>query len=210
MNNHIRVDHYLCRTGFWPFVHPLCHLYLCRGLGLIIAVLLLLAFVERPSSLSITSDPHYRLSPPWEPPCGLTESIEIVCLLIFSLDLAVKVNWTRLQTFSSKDIGNSKVIMWLWRTISLHLFHPQSYLIGWEEFRKNKWLIGYTVVISISVIDWVLSVSMVCDEVRASSVIPFQYYCSSCGAKKTKDLNQQWIHFTNVVLIYLMSPFLLH
>jgi len=38
-------------------------------------------------------------------------------------------------------------------------------LIGWEEFRKSKWLISYTVVISVSIIDWVLSISMACDEV---------------------------------------------
>lgn len=44
-------------------------------------------------------------------------------------------------------------------------------MIGWEEFRKSKWLIGYTVVLSVSIIDWVLSVSMVCDEVRLPSVI---------------------------------------
>ncbi|KAI3376790.1 hypothetical protein L3Q82_000383 [Scortum barcoo] len=112
------------------------HLYrwyyskICQwGLGLTIAVVLLLAFVERPSSLSISSDPRFR-SPPWEPPCGFTESIEMVCLIIFSVDLAVK-----------------------------------SYLIGWEEFRKNKWLIGYIVVITVSIVDWMLSVSMVCDEI---------------------------------------------
>lgn len=48
---------------------------------------------------------------------------------------------------------------------------PQSYLIGWEEFKKNKWLISYMVVISVSFIDWVLSVSMVCDEVRLCSAV---------------------------------------
>ncbi len=41
----------------------------------------------------------------------------------------------------------------------------QSYLIGWEEFRMNKWLIGYMVVIAASVIDWMLSISMLCSEV---------------------------------------------
>ncbi|XP_054591240.1 two pore channel protein 2 isoform X3 [Nothobranchius furzeri] len=97
-------------------------------LGAVIAVVLLLAFVERPSSLSISSDPRHR-SVAWEPPCGFTESIEMICLIVFSIDLAVK-----------------------------------SYLIGWEEFRKSKWLISYTVVLFVSVIDWVLSVSMACDE----------------------------------------------
>lgn len=45
------------------------------------------------------------------------------------------------------------------------LFVLQSYLMGWEEFRMNKWLIGYIIVIAASVIDWMLSVSMMCDEV---------------------------------------------
>ncbi|XP_036952609.1 two pore calcium channel protein 2-like isoform X5 [Acanthopagrus latus] len=120
--NH-RVDASSLRMYRWYYSR------ICQwGLGLTIAMVLLLAFVERPSSLSISSDPRFR-SPPWEPPCGLTESIEMVCLIIFSFDLAVK-----------------------------------SYLIGWEEFRKSKWLVGYTVIISFSIIDWVLSVSMVCDE----------------------------------------------
>ncbi|XP_061612140.1 two pore channel protein 2 isoform X6 [Phyllopteryx taeniolatus] len=121
------------------------------ALGLTIAVALLLAFVERPSSLSVTSDPRYR-SPAWEPPCGFTESFEIVCLFIFTLDLAVK-----------------------------------SYLIGWDEFRKNKWLISYTIVISISVVDWVLSISMVCDEkLRVRRLIrPFFLLQNSSLMKKT-------------------------
>uniref|UniRef100_A0A673WXP2 Two pore segment channel 2 n=1 Tax=Salmo trutta TaxID=8032 RepID=A0A673WXP2_SALTR len=59
------------------------------GLGLTIAVVLTLAFIERPSSFSYTSDPRFR-PPPWEPPCGLTEGIEIVCLVIFAIDLATK------------------------------------------------------------------------------------------------------------------------
>ncbi|KAG9334530.1 hypothetical protein JZ751_007529, partial [Albula glossodonta] len=82
------------------------------GLGVVITVILALAFIERPSSLTVTSDLRYK-QPPWEPPCGLTESIEMVCFLVFILDLTVK-----------------------------------SYLIGWEEFRKNKWLIGYIVVLA--------------------------------------------------------------
>uniref|UniRef100_A0A8C7FMQ9 Two pore channel protein 2 n=1 Tax=Oncorhynchus kisutch TaxID=8019 RepID=A0A8C7FMQ9_ONCKI len=88
------------------------------GLGLTIAVVLMLAFIERPSSFSYTSDPRFRPTP-WEPPCGLTEGIEIVCLVIFAIDFATK-----------------------------------SYLIGWEEFRKCKWLIVYILAVSASVIDW--------------------------------------------------------
>lgn len=131
-----------------------------RGLGLAIALVLLLAFIERPSSLSSSSDPRYR-SLSWEPPCGLTEGIEMVCLAMFSLDLAVKVN-TR---------PTWETLTWSQTFCFLHIYPfglllcPQSYLIGWEEFRKSKWLIGYCVVIFASVIDWMLSVSMLCDEV---------------------------------------------
>lgn len=41
----------------------------------------------------------------------------------------------------------------------------QSYLIGWHEFWKTKWLIGYIFVIVTSIIDWTLSLSMLCNEV---------------------------------------------
>uniref|UniRef100_A0A671X6H9 Two pore channel protein 2 n=1 Tax=Sparus aurata TaxID=8175 RepID=A0A671X6H9_SPAAU len=138
------------------------------GLGLTIAMVLLLAFVERPSSLSISSDPWLR-SPPWEPPCGLTESIEMVCLIIFSFDLAVK-----------------------------------SYLIGWEEFRKSKWLVGYTVVISFSIIDWVLSVSMVCDETgRWRRLLrPFFLLQNSSLMKKTlKCIKRTLPEIASVILL---------
>ncbi|XP_057698505.1 two pore channel protein 2-like isoform X2 [Corythoichthys intestinalis] len=151
------------------------HLYrwyyarICQwGLGLTIAVVLLLAFVERPSSLSVTSDSRYR-SPPWEPPCGLTESIEIMCLIIFTLDLAVK-----------------------------------SYLIGWDEFRKNKWLVSYTIVIAVSIIDWVLSISMICDEkLRVRRLIrPFFLLQNSSLMKKTlKCIKRTLPEIASVILL---------
>ncbi|KAK5605034.1 Two pore calcium channel protein 2 [Crenichthys baileyi] len=137
-------------------------------LGTIIAVVLLLAFVERPSSLSISSDPHHR-SVPWEPPCGATECVEMLCLLVFCLDLAVK-----------------------------------SYLIGWEEFRKTKWLISYTIVISISVIDWVLSVSMACDEkLRVRRLVrPFFLLQNSSLMKKTlKCIKRTLPEIASVILL---------
>uniref|UniRef100_A0A672GPU0 Ion transport domain-containing protein n=1 Tax=Salarias fasciatus TaxID=181472 RepID=A0A672GPU0_SALFA len=138
------------------------------GLGLNIALVLLLAFVERPSSLSVSSDPRYR-SDPWQPPCGLTEGIELLCLLIFALDFAVK-----------------------------------SYLIGWEELRKSKWLIGYTVVISVSFIDWVLSVSMVCDEkLRVRRLLrPFFLLQNSSLMKKTlKCIKRTLPEIASVILL---------
>ncbi|XP_023281313.1 two pore calcium channel protein 2 [Seriola lalandi dorsalis] len=160
--NH-RVDASSLRLYRWYYSR------ICQwGLGLTITVVLLLAFVERPSSLSVSSDPRHR-STPWEPPCGFTESIEIVCLMIFCLDLAVK-----------------------------------SYLIGWDEFRKSKWLIGYTVVISVSIIDWVLSVSMVCDEkLRVRRLLrPFFLLQNSSLMKKTlKCIKRTLPEIASVILL---------
>ncbi|XP_068594473.1 two pore channel protein 2 [Brachionichthys hirsutus] len=143
--NH-RVDARSLRLYRWYYSR------ICQwGLSLTIAVVLLMAFVERPSSMSISSDLRLH-SPTWEPPCGFTEAFEIVCLLIFCLDFTAK-----------------------------------SYLIGWEEFKKTKWLMAYTVVLSVSLVDWVLSVSMVCDErLRVRRLLrPFFLLQDSSLMKKT-------------------------
>ena len=69
-------------------------------LGLCIAVNLALAFFEKPSSISETSDYRYKQtknsSRSIEPPCGLTEAIELVTLLVFLVDYIVvfyQVGW---------------------------------------------------------------------------------------------------------------------
>ncbi|XP_056268387.1 two pore channel protein 2 isoform X2 [Pseudoliparis swirei] len=167
--NH-RVDALSLRLYRWYYSR------ICQwSLGLTIAVVLLLAFVERPSSLSISSDPRHRIQP-WEPPCGFTESMEMICLLVFSLDLAVK-----------------------------------GYLIGWEEFRKSKWLIGYTVVISFSVMDWVLSISMACDErFRVRRLVrPFFLLQNSSRMKKTlKCIKRTLPEIASVILLLTLHLFL--
>lgn len=61
-----------------------------RILSFTIFLILALAFVETPSSLTSTSDVRYRPDP-WEAPCGLTEGIEALCLLVFAADVSVKV-----------------------------------------------------------------------------------------------------------------------
>ncbi|KAJ8349376.1 hypothetical protein SKAU_G00245060 [Synaphobranchus kaupii] len=141
------------------------------GLGMVIAVILTLAFIERPSSLTATSDPRSK-QPPWEPPCGLTESMEMVCFVILALDLTVK-----------------------------------SYLIGWEEFRKNKWLIAYIVVIAGSVIDWTLSMSMACDEnLRIRRLLrPFFLLQNSSLMKKTlKCIKRTLPEIASVILLLVL------
>ncbi|XP_045544419.1 two pore channel protein 2-like [Salmo salar] len=98
------------------------------GLNVVIFVILALAFIARPSSLSVTSGLCSKHTL-WEPPCGLTKGIEIICLLIFTFHLIVK-----------------------------------RFLIRHEEFLKCKWLVGYMVVISVSVTDRTLTLNMACDD----------------------------------------------
>ncbi|XP_016068908.1 PREDICTED: two pore calcium channel protein 2 [Miniopterus natalensis] len=98
------------------------------SLSFIIFLILSLAFIETPSSFTSTSDIRYR-EEPWNPPCGLTESVEALCLLGFAADLSVK-----------------------------------SYLVGWSQFRRSLWLLAYLVVLVASLMDWIVSLSLVCQE----------------------------------------------
>ena len=50
----------------------------------------MLAFIEYPSSLSWSSDPRAKETL-IEPPCGATESVEMLCLLILLADLIIQV-----------------------------------------------------------------------------------------------------------------------
>uniref|UniRef100_A0A8C3Y6N1 Ion transport domain-containing protein n=1 Tax=Catharus ustulatus TaxID=91951 RepID=A0A8C3Y6N1_CATUS len=125
-------------------------------LSLTITVILALAFIEEPSSLTVTSDVRYRL-PAWNPPCGLTESIELLCFLVFMVDVSVK-----------------------------------SYLIGWKEFWKNKWLMAYILTLIVSLADWIVSLSFFCNEsVRIRRILrPFFLLQNSSMMKKTlKSIN---------------------
>uniref|UniRef100_A0A8D0MI59 Two pore channel protein 2 n=1 Tax=Sus scrofa TaxID=9823 RepID=A0A8D0MI59_PIG len=135
-------------------------LWLCRWyysstcqwvLSLTIFLILALAFVETPSSLASTSDVRYRLAP-WEPPCGLTEGLEALCLLVFTADVSVK-----------------------------------GYLVGWAQFRKNPWLLAYLVVLLVSLVDWIVSLSLVCQEpLRVRRLLrPFFLLQNSSMMKKT-------------------------
>ncbi|CAI9167312.1 unnamed protein product [Rangifer tarandus platyrhynchus] len=120
-------------------------------LSFTIFLILALAFVETPSSLTRTSDVRYRPDP-WEAPCGLTEGIEALCLLVFVADVSAK-----------------------------------SYLIGWAQFRRNPWLLAYLVVLVVSLLDWVVSLSLVCQEpLRVRRLLrPFFLMQNSSMMKKT-------------------------
>ncbi|XP_071826993.1 two pore channel protein 2-like isoform X2 [Apostichopus japonicus] len=55
-----------------------------------ITVIHLLAFFERPSSLTWSSDPYYR-GVPTEVPCWLIASLEFLCLAVFVVDVLLKI-----------------------------------------------------------------------------------------------------------------------
>ncbi|XP_077567838.1 two pore channel protein 2 isoform X3 [Stigmatopora nigra] len=80
----------------------------------------------------------------------------------------------------------------------------KSYLIGWNEFRKNKWLISYTIVIIVSILDWVLSISMICDEkLRVRRLFrPFFLLQQSSLMKKTlKCIKRTLPEIASVILL---------
>ncbi|XP_021541268.1 two pore calcium channel protein 2 [Neomonachus schauinslandi] len=120
-------------------------------LSFTIFLILFLAFIETPSSLTSTADVRYR-SAPWDPPCGLTESVEVLCLLVFAADVSVK-----------------------------------SYLVGWAQFRMNLWLLAYLAVLVVSLMDWIVSLSLVCQEpLRIRRLLrPFFLMQNSSLMKKT-------------------------
>ena len=71
-----------------------------RALGVVIFVSLVLAFFEYPTSLSISSDPtiRYHVSHLGNPPCGVTEAVEFICLMLFAVDCGVRfylLGWRR-------------------------------------------------------------------------------------------------------------------
>ncbi|RUS74809.1 hypothetical protein EGW08_017438 [Elysia chlorotica] len=81
--------------------------YRSRGVNfvrvLVITVLHLLAFVEYPSSLTLTSDPRYRQERV-ELPCWLTQSTELICLLLLLLDNIIRVSRPPFPLFSPPHV----------------------------------------------------------------------------------------------------------
>nr|XP_058925313.1 two pore channel protein 2 isoform X3 [Kogia breviceps] len=62
----------------------------------------------------------------------------------------------------------------------------KSYLVGWAQFRKNPWLLAYLVVLLVSLVDWIVSLSLVCQEpVRVRRLLrPFFLMQNSSMMKK--------------------------
>ncbi|XP_055987561.1 two pore channel protein 2 [Sorex fumeus] len=146
-----------------------------RILSFSIFLILALAFVETPSSFSRTSDVRFRQAP-WEPPCGLTESVEGLCLLVFVADVSVK-----------------------------------AYLVQMARFRKNPWLLSYMLVLAVSLTDWMVSLSVLCQEpLRVRRLLrPFFLLQNSSMMKKTlKCIQWSLPEIASVVLLLLLHLFL--
>lgn len=47
----------------------------------------------------------------------------------------------------------------------------QSYLVGWAQFQKSLWLLDYLVVLVVSLVDWTVSLSLVCQEVGGEGAL---------------------------------------
>uniref|UniRef100_A0A8C6ENQ8 Two pore segment channel 2 n=1 Tax=Marmota marmota marmota TaxID=9994 RepID=A0A8C6ENQ8_MARMA len=122
-----------------------------RILNFTIFSILALAFTESPCSLTKTADVRYR-SLHWEPPCGLTEGIEGLCLLVFMTDVSVK-----------------------------------CFLVGRAQFQRNVWLLAYVAVLAVSVVDWTVSLCLLCQErLRIRRLLrPFFLLQNSSMMKKT-------------------------
>nr|XP_031546878.1 two pore calcium channel protein 2 isoform X4 [Vicugna pacos] len=144
------INHRMDASSLW--LYRWYYSSLCQWiLSFTIFLILFLAFIETPSSLTSTADVRYRPAP-WEPPCGLTEGLEALCLLVFAADVSVK-----------------------------------SYLVGWAQFRKNPWLLAYLMVLVVSLMDWIVSLSLVCHEpLRVRRPLrPFFLMQNSSMMKKT-------------------------
>ncbi|XP_045342171.1 two pore channel protein 2 isoform X2 [Leopardus geoffroyi] len=161
------INHRMDARSMW--LYRLYYSNTCQWtLSLTIFLILLLAFIETPSSLTSTADVRFR-SAPWDPPCGLTESVEALCLLVFVADVSVK-----------------------------------SYLVGWAQFRKNPWLLAYLAVLVMSLADWIVSLSLVCQEpLRIRRLFrPFFLMQNSSMMKKTlKCIRSSLPEMASVVLL---------
>ncbi|KAG8125903.1 hypothetical protein E2320_021272 [Naja naja] len=96
--------------------------------------------------------------------------------------------------------------LWLYRW-----YYSESYLIGWEEFRKTKWLMAYILVLLISLIDWSISLSSSCHEnLRIRRILrPFFLLQNSSMMKKTlKSIKRTLPEITSVMLLLAVHLFL--
>ena len=54
-------------------------------------------------------------------------------------------------------------------------FPLQSYLVGWAQFRKSLWLLAYLVVLVASLLDWMVSLGLICQEVGGEVALRWEW-----------------------------------
>lgn len=47
----------------------------------------------------------------------------------------------------------------------------QCFLVGRAQFQRNVWLLAYIVVLAVSVVDWTVSLCLLCQEVRGEDIL---------------------------------------
>ena len=89
--NYRSIHHKIDPVTLSMFYRPYYTRIVQYSINVFIAIYLLLAFFEKPSSLTINSDYRDRSNKTnLDPPCGVTESIEFLCLVIFAIDALVQ------------------------------------------------------------------------------------------------------------------------
>ncbi|OXB56915.1 hypothetical protein ASZ78_010644 [Callipepla squamata] len=114
-------------------------------LSLTITIILALAFIETPSSLTVTSDVRYRL-PAWDPPCGLTEGIELLCFLVFMIDVSVKNSSMMKKTLKSINSTlpeMASVVLLLAVHLSLFTMFAMLLFARTKDGLQDKEWVGY-------------------------------------------------------------------
>lgn len=53
----------------------------------------------------------------------------------------------------------------------------QGYLVGQAQLQENLWLLAYFVVLVVSVVDWIVSLSLACEEVGGVSAPRLRQLC---------------------------------
>ena len=101
--NYHSIHHRIDPTSL-KFYRIYYHKYVRMLFGFVIFVNMMMAFVEYPTSLTLSSDIHYR-NLTWRMPelnCGITESVELICLMCFLLDCSFKLFLLGWRTFVRK------------------------------------------------------------------------------------------------------------
>ena len=97
--NYRSIHHKIDPVTLNAFYRPYYTRIVQWSINFFIAVYLLLAFFEKPSSLHLNSDYRDRSKKAnVNPPCGVTESIEFLCLFVFTVDALVQfklIGWRR-------------------------------------------------------------------------------------------------------------------